>query len=69
MSWNPIVNDGAAVLEAIDMERRRRLSFRDASIVVAAMNGGASVIYSEDFNHGQKLGSVQVLNPFVDTES
>lgn len=66
LAWDPVVNDGAAVLEAIDVGRRHQLSFWDALIVVAAMRGGASLIYSEDFGHGRKLGSVQVLNPFVE---
>ena len=64
LAWNPIVNDGAAMLVAIDLEKRYQLSFWDSLIVAAAQKGGASVIYSEDFNHGQKFGSVEVLNPF-----
>ena len=64
LSWDPIVNDGATMLEAIDVEQRYQLSFRDSLIVVAAQKGGASVLFSEDFNHGQKFGSVMVQNPF-----
>ena len=69
LAWDPVVNDGAAVLEAVDVGHRHQLSFRDALIVVAARKGGASVIYSEDLNHGQMFGSVQVLNPFNEAES
>ncbi len=69
LAWNPVVNDGAAVLEAVDVGHRHQLSFWDALIVVAARKGGASVIYSEDLNHGQMFGSVQVLNPFNEAES
>ena len=65
LSWDPIVNDGATLLEAIDVEQRYQLSFWDALIVVAAQKGGASVLFSEDFNHGQKFGSVVVQNPFI----
>ncbi len=64
LAWNPIVNDGAVVLEAIDLEKRYQLSFWDSLIVAAAQKGGASVIYSEDFNHGQTFDSVKVQNPF-----
>ena len=67
--WDPIVNDGATVLEAIDVGHRYRLSLWDALIVVAARKGDASVLYSEDLNHGQTFGSVQVLNPFLESES
>ena len=69
LAWDPIVNDGAAVLEAVDAAHRHRLSFWDALVVVAAAKSGAAVIYSEDLNHGQRYGSVQVLNPFLETES
>ena len=65
LSWDPIVNDGATMLEAIDVEQRYQLSFWDSLIVVAAQKGGASVLFSEDFNHGQKFGSVVVQNPFI----
>ena len=69
LAWDPVVNDGAAVLEAVDASRRHQLSYWDALLVVAADRSGASVLYSEDFNHGQKFGSVQVLNPFLKTAS
>lgn len=65
LAWSPIVNDGASVLEAIDLEKRYQLSFWDSLIVAAALKAGASVIYSEDFNHGQKFGHVEVRNPFI----
>ena len=67
--WDPIVNDGATVLEAVDVGHRYQLSLWDALIVVAARKGDASVLYSEDLNHGQSFGSVQVLNPFLGSES
>ena len=67
LAWDPIVNDGAVILDAIDLEKRFQLSFWDSLIVAAAWKGGASVIYSEDFNHGQKFGSLEVRNPFLDS--
>ena len=67
--WDPIVNDGATVLEAIDVGHRYQLSLWDALIVAAARKGDASVLYSEDLNHGQTFGPVQVLNPFLESES
>jgi len=64
LAWDPVVNDGASLLEAIDAERRYKLSFWDSLIVVAARKSGASVLLTEDFNDGQKFGPVQVQNPF-----
>ena len=64
LAWDPVVNDGASLLEAMDAERRYKLSFWDSLIVVAAQKSGASVLLTEDFNDGQKFGRVQVQNPF-----
>ena len=64
MVWDPVVNDGTSILEAMDAERRHKISFWDALIVVAAQKCEADVLLSEDFNHGQKYGSVRVVNPF-----
>ena len=41
LAWDPIVNDGAAMLEAVDASHRYRLSLWDALIVVAARGGEA----------------------------
>lgn len=65
LTWNPVVNDGVAMLEAIDLEQRYKLSFWDSMIVVAAMKSGAAILCSEDFSHGQKFGTVEVVNPFL----
>ena len=66
MAWDPVVNDGTSILEAMDVERRHKISFRDALIVVAAQKCETDVILSEDFSHGKKYGSVRVVNPFED---
>jgi predicted nucleic acid-binding protein len=64
IAWDPVINDGASVIEAIDAERRFRLSFWDALVIVAAHRAGAGVVLSEDFSHGQKYGDVQAVDPF-----
>ena len=64
MAWDPVVNDGTSILEAMDAEQHHKISFWDALIVVAAQKCEADVILSEDFSHGQQYGSVRVVNPF-----
>jgi predicted nucleic acid-binding protein len=60
------VEPGAAdVLDAIDNSLRWRLSFWDAMLVTAANKTGASVLWSEDLNPGQRYGGVTVQNPFA----
>ena len=64
LCWPVVVNDGAAILEALELEDRYRLSFRDALIVQAAIACGAATLYTEDLNHGQTYGGVRAVDPF-----
>jgi predicted nucleic acid-binding protein len=57
----------ADVIAAIELHRLTRTSFWDALIVQAARIAGATVLYSEDFQHGARLGGIPVVNPFLDT--
>jgi len=61
----PLVQiDSKLILSAIHRSRNNRLSFWDALIVQAAIEGHASTLYSEDMQHGQVLDSLRVVNPF-----
>lgn len=66
LTWQVVVNDGAAILEALDFEQRYRISFWDALIVQATHAAGANVLYSEDLSDGQHYGGVRVENPLAD---
>jgi predicted nucleic acid-binding protein len=66
LTWQVVVNDGAAILEALDLEERYRISLWDALIVQAAHAASADVLYTEDLSDGQQYGSVRVENPLVD---
>ena len=62
---SPIVGaDEVLVLEGLDVAERYKIDFFDGLIVAAAIRAGAATLYTEDLNHGQKYGSVQVINPF-----
>ncbi len=65
LAWHIVVNDGDAVLEALDIEERYRVPFWDALIIRAAQAAGAEILYSEDLSHGQTFGDLRVLNPFI----
>ena len=56
--------DGSLVAEAVGFSQRHRISYWDAAVVIAAERLGASVLYTEDLNDGQRYGSVTVINPF-----
>ncbi|MHB8744369.1 MAG: PIN domain-containing protein [Sulfuricaulis sp.] len=53
------------ILAAVSRSRRARLSLWDALIVEAAIAGGATRLYSEDFQHGRTFEGLRVENPFA----
>ena len=61
----PLVQiDTKLVLSAIHRSRYSQLSFWDALIVQAAIEGHATTLYSEDMQQGQVFDGVRVVNPF-----
>jgi predicted nucleic acid-binding protein len=50
---------------ALNLARRDQLSWYDALIVVAALQAGCKVLYSEDLQHGRRFGGLVVENPFL----
>lgn len=62
----PVVStDAALVLDAIELSQRHHISLWDALIVSAAQESACSVLLTEDLQHGQWFGSVEVVNPFL----
>ena len=59
------VNSSVALyVEALRLGASCSLSWYDSIVVAAAIEGGAHVLYSEDFQHGQEFGSLRIENPF-----
>lgn len=50
--------------DALDIKMAFALSYWDAAIVAAAQALGCSELLSEDLSHGQKIGSLRIVNPF-----
>ena len=50
---------------ALALTRRYSVSWYDSLIVAAAIESGCGILYSEDFQHGQKFGELLVRNPFL----
>jgi predicted nucleic acid-binding protein len=51
--------------EALQLFGKHSVSWYDALIVAAAIEGQCSVLYSEDFQHGQIFSGLRVVNPFL----
>jgi predicted nucleic acid-binding protein len=65
VTWEVVTNSPAAILKALEIEVRYKISFWDALIVQAAEETGASILYSEDLAAGQRYGALRVVNPLI----
>jgi predicted nucleic acid-binding protein len=62
--WHLQAPEASDLLQAIDLQQNYQLSFWDAMVVQSAASLGCKQLLSEDLNHGQVYGDVQVINPF-----
>lgn len=51
--------------EALPLQQKAKLSWYDSLIVVAALEAGCVVLYSEDLQDGQEFSGLTVKNPFL----
>ena len=68
LAWQVVVNGGDSILEALGLETRYQVSFRDALVIQAADAAGAEILYSEALSDGQRYGTVRVRNPLTNGE-
>jgi|SRR5579863_1150284 len=50
---------------AIQLVERFQLHWYDALVVAGALEAQCKILYSEDFQSGQKFDGLEVLNPFL----
>jgi predicted nucleic acid-binding protein len=50
---------------ALEIAQETTLRIYDACIVAAAELAGCDVLLTEDLNHGQRIGSITIRNPFA----
>jgi predicted nucleic acid-binding protein len=55
----------ALCAEALQLHARSGLSWYDALIVAGAMQARCDLLYTEDLQHGERFGSIRVINPFL----
>lgn len=64
-SVRPILNESN--LEAVRIAARYQLQFYDALMIAVALENGATILYSEDMQHGLVIdGTLTIANPFVE---
>lgn len=49
----------------LDLAQRYGYRIYDALILAAGIEAGCAILYSEDMQHGQKIGSLTIRNPFL----
>ena len=54
-----------ALVDAMEVVEKHRLSFRDAMLWATARQSGCSAILSEDMQDGRRLIDVEIINPFT----
>ena len=51
-------------LEALHLQAQHHFSWYDALIVAAAQQANCSILYTEDMQHGRRIGELRIENPF-----
>lgn len=64
--FETVIVDIVQIRNAVDCSILNRLSFWDGLIIASAERARCSRLWSEDFNHGQTLCGVTVVNPFAE---
>jgi predicted nucleic acid-binding protein len=60
-----VYSSPALCLRALQILERFRLPWYDAVIVAAALEAKCGILYSEDFQNGQKFNDLEIRNPFL----
>jgi len=55
----------ALCIRALQILERFRVQWYDALIVAGALSAGCGILYSEDFQNGQKFDDLEIRNPFL----
>jgi predicted nucleic acid-binding protein len=55
----------ALYAEAMHLQAKSGLTWYDSLIVSAAIQAQSDLLFTEDLQHGQRFGSLRVINPFL----
>jgi predicted nucleic acid-binding protein len=65
LTWRVVENTGDLLLAAIRAASALKVSFWDALILEAARAAQCDRLWTEDLHHGQRIGDLIVVNPFL----
>ncbi|HYX24806.1 MAG TPA: PIN domain-containing protein [Thermoanaerobaculia bacterium] len=64
LTWQVVENTGDLLLAGIRLASELKVSFWDALIIQAARTEHCDRLWTEDLNHGQRIGGLTIVNPF-----
>lgn len=59
-----IFPDNDIYLAALSIQGSLHFRFYDSLIISSALHGGCTILYSEDFQPGQLINNMRIVNPF-----
>ena len=60
-----IESDVELVTSAMEKSIQHQLSIWDAMVIEAALRAQAQTLFTEDLTHGQRFGTLTIVNPFL----
>lgn len=69
LTWRVVENTGGLLLASIRSASALKVSFWDALILEAARAEHCDRLWTEDLNHGQRVGDLTIVNPFLPESS
>jgi predicted nucleic acid-binding protein len=67
--WRLHRPDHASIIGSIHLQRRYQLAWYDALILNSALETECSILWTEDFQDGQRFGDLVVRNPYKDSRA
>jgi predicted nucleic acid-binding protein len=64
LTWRVVENSGSLLVAAIRLASALKVSFWDALVMEAARAERCDRLWSEDLQHGQRIGDLAIVNPF-----
>ena len=65
LTWRVVENTGDLLLAGIRLASALKISFWDALVIHAARVTRCDRVWTEDLNHGQRIGDLVIVNPFL----
>ena len=65
--YDTVAHTPDLIVRALELHQAHSMSPWDALIVQAALDARCEVLFTEDLQHGRRLGTLEIVNPFLGT--